>query len=85
MIQRFLFAFLLLSSFIVYTIHHGIIKNQDLEQQVEQAANLVIGRYHTYLSQINDDGICIVDNLTSRKQVKYLSEKFTIGLRLYSG
>lgn len=71
--------------FIAHVIHHGIIKNQDLDQQVEWAANLVIGRFHTYLAQANDSGICIVDNLPSKKQFRYLSEKFVVGLCLPTG
>ncbi len=71
--------------FIAHIIHHGIIKNQDQDQQVQWAANLVIGRYNKFLRQENDDGICIVDNLPVTKQFRYLSEKFTQGLVLKDG
>jgi len=71
--------------FLAHVIHHGIIKNQDLDQQVEWAANRVIGRFHTFLRQSGDDGICILDNLPTRKQFRYLSEKFCRGLVLSSG
>jgi hypothetical protein len=71
--------------FIVHIIHHGIIKNQDLDQQVEWAANLVIGRFHTFLREIADDGMCIVDNLPTKKQFRYLSDKFCHGLILPTG
>jgi hypothetical protein len=71
--------------FIVHVIHHGVIKNQELDQQVEWAANLVIGRFHSFLLEKNDYGICILDNLPIRKQFKYLSEKYCHGLILPRG
>jgi len=71
--------------FIAHVIHHGIIKNQNPETQLERAANLVIGRYHEYLNQVADDGICIIDNLPIKKQFQYLSEKFTVGLTIEGG
>lgn len=66
--------------FIAHVIHHEIIRNQDLEQQVQWAADYVIGRFNYYLTTVNDSGICAVDNLPVRAQFRYLSEKFSQGL-----
>ncbi len=71
--------------FIVHIIHHGIIRHQDPDQQIQWAADYVIGRYNHYLTQIGDDGICIVDNLPVSKQFQYLADKFSLGLQLRSG
>jgi hypothetical protein len=71
--------------FIVHVIHHGIIKNQDQDQQVQWAADYVIGRFNTFLSEVGDFGICAVDNLPVTKQFQYLSDKFSFGLQLASG
>jgi hypothetical protein len=71
--------------FIAHIIHHDIIKNQDQDQQLHWAANLVIGRYNQFLREALDNGICIVDNLPVTKQFRYLSEKFTQGLMLKGG
>ncbi len=71
--------------FIAHVIHHEIIRNQNLEQQVQWAADYVIGRFNYYLSTINDTGICAVDNLPVRAQFRYLSDKFSLGLSLPDG
>lgn len=71
--------------FIVHVIHHDIIRNQDKDQQVQWAADYVIGRFNHFLREANANGICIVDNLPVRKQWKYLSEKFSQGLTLSTG
>ncbi len=71
--------------FIVHIIHHEIIKNQNFDQQVQWAADFVIGRYNKYLKENNDWGICVMDNLPSKTQFKYLSDKFSYGLKLYDG
>lgn len=71
--------------FIAHVIHHGIIKNQNLDQQIQRAADYVIGRFNSYLISADDDGICIVDNLPVSKQFQYLSDKFTYGLQFGSG
>jgi len=71
--------------FIAHVIHHDIIRNQDLEQQVQWAADYVIGRFNYYLTTINDTGICAVDNLPVRAQFRYLSDKFSLGLSLPDG
>lgn len=44
-----------------------------------------MGRFNKYLTEANDGGICIVDNLPVSKQFQYLSDKFSFGLQLYSG
>ncbi len=71
--------------FIVHVIHHGIIKNQDQDRQVQWAADFVIGRFNKYLIEKGDDGICIVDNLPVTRQFQYLSDKFSSGLQLSTG
>lgn len=71
--------------FIAHVIHHDIIGNQDLDQQVQWATDYVIGRFNYYLSQINDIGICAVDNLPVRAQFRYLREKFSTGLTMPDG
>src|SRR5262249_27245467 len=71
--------------FIAYVIHHEIIRNQDLGQQVQWAADYVIGRFNYYLSTVNDTGICAVDNLPVKAQFRYLSDKFSKGLSLPDG
>jgi len=71
--------------FIVHIILHRIIENQDPDQQVQWAADYVIGRYNEYLNEVDDDGICIVDNLPNRCEFRYLSDKFATGLILDTG
>ncbi|MFQ5798915.1 MAG: hypothetical protein ACE5H0_09520 [Bacteroidota bacterium] len=71
--------------FIVHVILHEIIANQDSDQQVQWAADYVIGGFNRYLAEVNDDGICIVDNLPNRSEFRYLSDKFAHGLRLDAG
>lgn len=72
--------------FIVHVILHEIIKNQDIEQQSYWAADYVFGRFNTFLrEEANDYGVCIIDNLPTKNQYKYLTEKFTIGLTLHTG
>jgi hypothetical protein len=68
--------------FIAHVILHEIIKNQDQEQQVQLAADYVIGRYNQYLIENNGTGLCVVDNLPGKTQFKYLSDKYTYGLTL---
>jgi len=71
--------------FIVHVILHDIIRNQDPDQHVQWAADYVIGRFNQYLSEENEDGICVVDNLPNRAEFRYLSEKFAHGLTLDTG
>lgn len=72
--------------FIVHIILHDIIKKQDPDEQVTKAADYVIGRFNKYLNEeVNDDGICIVDNLPNNTEFKYLIRKFSYGLEFYDG
>jgi len=71
--------------FIVHIIHHGIIRNQDPDIQLKQAADYVIGRYNQYLNDINDYGICVVDRFSKDTNYSYSVTKFTKGLRLHNG
>jgi hypothetical protein len=71
--------------FIAHIILHDIIRNQDLDQQVQWAADYVIGRFNRYLTEIGDEGICIIDNLPTQSQFRYLSDKFASGLKLANG
>lgn len=68
--------------FIAHIILHDIIQNQDPVQQVRWAADYVIGRYHKYLMEVNDDGMVAVDNLPNGTEFKYLTDKFSSGLTL---
>jgi len=63
---------------------HSIIRNQDLDQQVEWAADYVIGRFNKFLQDNSANGLCIVDNLPVKHQFQYLSNKFAKGLQLPS-
>ena len=72
--------------FIAHVILHEIIKNQDIEKQSYWAADYVFGRFNTFLrEEAKDYGVCIIDNLPTKNQYKYLSEKFTTGLTLNTG
>lgn len=72
--------------FIVHIILHEIIKKQNFEQQAYWAADYVFGRYNRYLNnEVNDYGICIIDNIPTKTQYQYLCEKFTKGLVLHTG
>ncbi len=68
--------------FIVHIILHAIIEKQDFEQQVQWAADYVIGMFNRFLSEINDVVICVIDNVPMKGQYKYLSEKFVYGLKV---
>lgn len=68
--------------FIAHIILHDIIRNQNINQQLMWSADYVIGRYNRYLDEVQDDGICILDNLPVQVQFRYLSDKFTRGLSL---
>ncbi len=74
-------------TFIVHVVHHEVIKNQKPKQQVAWAADYVIGRYNLYLQEIDDCGICVMDNLPGKSKdgYQYLAEKFTRGLVLSGG
>lgn len=72
--------------FIVHVILHEIIKNQDPEQQAFQAADYVFGRFNTFLrTEANAYGLCVIDNLPTKNQYRYLSTKFKKGLVLNTG
>jgi len=72
--------------FIVQVILHDIIKNQGIEQQSYWAADYVFGRFNTFLKvEAKDFGICVIDNLPTKNQYKYLSKKFATGLTLHTG
>lgn len=68
--------------FIVHIILHEIIRNQDLDQQIQWAADYVIGRYNRYLSEVNDTGICVIDHLPCKSEFAYLSDKLQFGLHI---
>jgi hypothetical protein len=67
--------------FIAHIILHQIIANQDPKQQVQWAADYVISRFNMYLEELEDIGICVIDNLPEPGQFSYLSEKYQFGLR----
>jgi len=71
--------------FIAHIILHDIIRNQDPVQQVHWAADYVIGRYNKYLEEVEDIGICVVDNLPNGTEFRYLVDKFSVGLDLPDG
>lgn len=71
--------------FIVHIILHDIIRRQDPDQQVKWAADYVISKYNTYLTEIDDNGIVVVDNLPNGTEFRYLTNKFTRGLTLADG
>lgn len=66
--------------FIVYLIHHGIVRNQAREEKIMWAANHVIGRFNKFLVEQNTYGICMVDRLPILGEYRYLTDKFTKGL-----
>lgn len=66
--------------FIVFVILHNIIANQDTTEHALGAANYVIGRFNLFLQDVDDFGICLVDNLPQHKEFPYFKEKFTRGL-----
>jgi len=72
--------------FIVNIILHEIIKKQNFERRAYWAADYVFGRYNKYLNnEVHDFGICIIDNIPTKTQYKYLREKFQKGLVFYTG
>ena len=71
--------------FIVHIILHDIIRNQNPDLRVQSAADYVIGRFNYYLDQVNDYGLCIVDNLPVTAQFRYLSDRFCMGLDIPGG
>ena len=72
--------------FIAYAIHHAILINADLQQQVLWAADHVISRFNKFLGLRSGEGICVVDNLPgSIGQREYLVTKFSVGLTLHTG
>lgn len=66
--------------FIAYIILHDIIEQEKQKQWLKDAVNHVIARYNYYLHQINDYGICIIDNPPIRAPFQYAAEKFSYGL-----
>lgn len=71
--------------FIAHIILHDIIKHQDADHQVRWAADYVISRFNKFLEEVDGDGICVVDNLPNAAEYRYLTEKFSHGLRLPGG
>lgn len=72
-------------TFIVHIILHNIIRKQNFDQQITWAADYVIGRYNQFLQEIDDYGICSIDNLPTNGQWRYLGDKFSNGLHLPDG
>ncbi len=68
--------------FIAYVALHDIISKVPVEIQLTFAADHVIGRFNKYLQERQEEGICIIDNLPIKTNYKYLSEKFTVGLKI---
>lgn len=66
--------------FIAHVILHKIIAKQDPAKQALRAADYVIGRFNLFLHDVDDFGICLVDNLPQHKEFQYFKEKFTRGL-----
>lgn len=66
--------------FIVYVALHNIIRNKSRDEKITYAADHVIGRFNKYLEEINDYGICVVDNLPITSNYKYLAKMFQSGL-----
>ena len=71
--------------FIAHIIHHDVIRGQDADQQVHWAADYVIGKYNQFLSEFDDVGLCIIDNLPGGIEFRYITEKFSNGLTLHDG
>jgi len=65
--------------FIAYVIYHSVQENQELDQQLEWAADYVIGRFNIFLIEKDDIGFCFIDNLPTKSQYKYLQRKFVEG------
>ena len=71
--------------FIAHIILHDIIRKQDFSEQMQKAADYVIGRYNRYLDENDFDGICVVDNLPDGTEFGYLATKFIKGLTVPGG
>lgn len=67
--------------FIAYVILHAIVANQPRRNIVLWAADHVLGRFNRYLTGVDDIGIVAVDNLPVNAQFRYLSDKFSCGLK----
>ncbi len=64
--------------FIAYVVHHQIAKNQ--KDKIEFAADHVLGRFQQFLSEVQDQGLCLVDPLPGEKSFNYLRGKFQKGI-----
>jgi hypothetical protein len=71
--------------FTACVIHHGILKNRETQEQICMAADTVIGRFHYFLRLTEEDGICVIDNMSRTHQWAYLSDKLAHGLHLHNG
>lgn len=71
--------------FIACVVLHKIAQNEAQETLVRRGANHVIGRFNSFLTSVDDFGICVVDRLPSTSEYRYLTNKFTQGLDLDGG
>ena len=71
--------------FIACITHHEIAKTKSEHDLVTYGANTVISGFHRFLSNVDDQGICIVDRFSNSTEYKYLAEKFSTGLTFQDG
>lgn len=71
--------------FVVQASLHELMKDQADDDQIEFAANTILAAFNKFLTEQSSYGICLVDNLPTKRQWKYLGEKFSVGLNFSNG
>lgn len=66
--------------FLLYLIHHGILKDKDWEKTYSNALNTILSRYDIFLERNSSYGISLIDNLPISGKEKVLRGKFQQGL-----
>lgn len=71
--------------FVVQASLHDLIKDQADDDQIEFAANTILSAFNKFLTEQSSYGICLVDNRPTKRQWRYLGDKFSVGLTFPSG